>query len=82
MLPADVPDRKQLIEQYLQMSRNIFGTSSAPDWWNYRYATQLYARDLLKSGRTRVEVQALLDRMVEGEKDYKDRAAKKEQPRN
>jgi hypothetical protein len=82
MLPADFPDRKTIIEQYLQQSRNVFGTSTAPDWWNYRYATQLFARDLLKRGQTRGQVQALLDRMVEGETEYKNRAAKKDPPRN
>ena len=71
MLPTDYPNRQVVIDTYLTQAR------TTGDWWrwtpgwpDYRYATYLLTRDLLKAGQTRAQVVALLDRMAANELNW------------
>ena len=71
MLPEDIKDKQIIVRKYLE-------ESPEPPWYclfnsypRYRYATMLYARDLLDKGMLRSEVVKLFDKMAEKEKEYK-----------
>jgi hypothetical protein len=71
MLPQSVRNRDALIKQYRQLGHEAGCPCNAPRWYDYRYATSLYVRDMLRSGQPRSHVQKLLDEMATAEKTYK-----------
>ncbi|HZT82718.1 MAG TPA: hypothetical protein VFA26_20985 [Gemmataceae bacterium] len=73
MLPAGFADRQATIDCWLSRARGPAGWSYSPDWPDYRYATSLYARELLRKGMPRSEVRRLLDEMAAVEQDYRSR---------
>lgn len=69
-LPSGYDDRGPIISKYLIESKKIVpdGLYGAPHWWEFRMATALYVRDLLRAGRTLEEISLLLQRMVDGDR--------------
>jgi hypothetical protein len=67
-LPPDVPNRAEVVSEYLGRARAVGLVQYVPpDWPAYREATRLYVRDLLAAGRDEREVVELLRQMVEGD---------------
>lgn len=66
-LPKDHPDRAAIISKYLCRAQATCGYEGAPDWPAYRYATCLWTRELLDSGKSRSEILKLMKVMREGD---------------
>jgi hypothetical protein len=71
MLPPSVANRQEVIERYLQQARSGMNSWSGQDWPDYRRATHLYIRELLRQGYTRKQAQAVLNQMAEQEREYR-----------
>lgn len=67
-LPADYPDRQEIIAAYLGAAVQAEHESRGPDWPAYRQATKLYVEDLLRGGRLTGEIRELLGQLVEGDR--------------
>jgi hypothetical protein len=70
MLPSSYPDRQRIVNDYLNHARALIG-SHGGEWPDYRYATQLFIQQSLRSGLSRHSAQTLLDAMVEQERFYR-----------
>ncbi len=65
---AKTQDRARVVQEYLAVGSAVTkGAGGAPDWPQYRKATEYLARDLMRSGVPKAEVVALLDRMADGD---------------
>jgi hypothetical protein len=80
MLPPDYPDRKAIIDFYLQQAQTKVGRKGPPDWPDYRLATHLYVRGLFLEQNRPHEVRRLLDRMAEAERSWLEQNGKKYSP--
>lgn len=70
-LPLNVPDREDVMRMYLNMAnRSKDLPSSQAGWQVYRFATKLYVKDLIESGRTREEIVQLLNEMAKVEIEW------------
>lgn len=78
MLPGRVGDRQAIIDRCLAVVRPPGSGWSGPDWPDYRQATAVYARELLRQGYPRHCVRRLLDEMVRQEQQYRDRHGMRE----
>ncbi len=70
MLPANHPQRDQILSYYLTRAQKEIGRSSAPKWEDYRLATKLYMEDLFRNEQRPAQVRQLLDSMAEHERDW------------
>ena len=76
MLPTSYPDRQQVINAYFAQARELYGPADDADpqaWTVYRQATDLFVRDLVRSGKPRSEVRRLLKSMEVNEIAYQKR---------
>jgi hypothetical protein len=71
MLPPTREDRQIIIDRALGTARTSTAWGQNPDWPEYRYATYLYASELLRQGHSRKAVRQLLDDMAAQERDYR-----------
>lgn len=69
-LPQGYDDRTSIIFRYLEKARSEVPEAirGAPNWPEYRRATELYATDLLKAGQSIESVGLLLSRMIDGDR--------------
>lgn len=66
-LPKDFPARDEIINKYLEKSREIVGREAGGDWYDYRIATKLWVDDLFSDKRPAKEIIEILDNMVQYE---------------
>jgi hypothetical protein len=71
MLPPSREDRQAIIDRTLGSARVVNSWNQNTDWPDYRYATYLYASDLLRQGHSRKFVRQLLDEMAAQEREYR-----------
>jgi hypothetical protein len=71
MLPETLAERKTVIDDFLGQARMEAGSSYASDWPEYRHATYLYSRNMLRQGCPREQIVQMLDVMANQEKDYR-----------
>lgn len=73
-LPKEWPQRDRIIREYLEKATAVtVGENHGPAWTNYRVATVILARDMLRSGTPPDEVCRLLDRMSKAEVIYREK---------
>jgi hypothetical protein len=73
MLPQEYPERQGVIDGSLSQVRAPGSWSYQADWPDYRQATSVYARSLLRQGFPRHCVQEMLDDMVQRERRYREK---------
>jgi hypothetical protein len=73
MLPMNQPERQATIDSCLRKVRPPGSWGYGSDWPEYRQATALWARELLREGYPRHCVRQLLDDMVEQERRYREK---------
>lgn len=66
-LPKDFPDRGDIVNKYLEKSRDAVGRDSGVGWYDYRIATKLWVADLFVDKKPVKEIIAILDNMVQHE---------------
>jgi hypothetical protein len=73
MLPAESADRQGVIDGCLNQVRAPGSWSYHADWPDYRQATAVYSRQLLRQGYPRHCVQELIEDMVGRERRYREK---------
>ncbi|MGF1578462.1 MAG: hypothetical protein ACFCD0_03780 [Gemmataceae bacterium] len=70
MLPANHPQRDRILAYYLPRAQKTIGRKAAPEWEDYRLATQLYMEDLFRNEQRPDQVRQLLNSMADHERDW------------
>lgn len=66
-LPKGYPDRERIVKEYLTKARETRGTIDGLDYFNHRYATYLYLRDLQAKGAWISQIHTIQREMVPNE---------------
>ena len=81
MLPANHPDRMEVIGKHLQAVRNGGGfAGGTADWPDYREATERWIDEMIAANHPRISIIRILNLMAAEEKAYRARQEKRTPP--